>query len=492
MSALLIGQILGGKSVCVGGDKVNFRVEKDQIGEKNIPETHYYGINTRRALENFKVGSTLVNLKLIYEIALIKKAAALVNKELKQLKDEKAEAIIQASEEVIAGNFDHEFVVNAFQGGAGTSTNMNVNEVIANRAIELLGGKKGDYDVVHPLNDVNMSQSTNDVYPTALRIASIHLLRKLSLSLAELQEALQGKENEFSDVLKLGRTELMDALPMMLGQEFGAYAKAIERDRWRVYKVEERLRQINLGGTAIGTGVNASHKYIFMITDTIQGLTGLGLARSDYPMDITQNNDVFVEVSGLLKACSTNLIKISNDLRLLASGPRGGFGEIELPQVQAGSTIMPGKVNPVIPEMIGQIAMRVMANDYAITMAASSGQLELNAFMPLIAESLLESLELLNQGVTIFREKCIEGILANKQRCQENLDKSAVLAATLIHHIGYEQAAQIASKALTENKTIRDVLKEDRVFPDSRIDEILNPYEVTKPGIPGISGVRGK
>lgn len=471
---------------------MNFRVEKDQIGEKNIPETHYYGINTRRALENFTVGSKLVNLKLIYEIALIKKAAALVNKELKQLKDEKAEAIIQASEEVIAGNFDHEFVVNAFQGGAGTSTNMNVNEVIANRAIELLGGKKGDYDVVHPLNDVNMSQSTNDVYPTALRIASIHLLRKLSLSLAQLQEALQGKENEFSDVLKLGRTELMDALPMMLGQEFGAYAKAIERDRWRVYKVEERLRQINLGGTAIGTGVNASHKYIFMITDTIQALTGLGLARSDYPMDITQNNDVFVEVSGLLKACSTNLIKISNDLRLLASGPRGGFGEIELPQMQAGSTIMPGKVNPVIPEMIGQIAMRVMANDYAITMAASSGQLELNAFMPLIAESLLESLELLNHGVTIFREKCIEGILANKQRCQENLDKSAVLAAALIHHIGYEQAAQIATKALREDKTIRDVLKEDRVFPDSRIDEVLNPYEVTKPGIPGISGVRGK
>ena len=492
MTGLLIGQILRGKAVCVGGDKVNFRVEKDQIGEKNIPETHYYGINTRRALENFKVGSKLVNLKLIYEIALIKKAAALVNKELKQLKDEKAEAIIQASEEVIAGNFDHEFVVNAFQGGAGTSTNMNVNEVIANRAIELLGEKKGDHDVVHPLNDVNMSQSTNDVYPTALRIASIHLLRKLSLSLAQLQEALQGKENEFSDVLKLGRTELMDALPMMLGQEFGAYAKAIERDRWRVYKVEEGLRQINLGGTAIGTGVNASHKYIFMITDTIQALTGLGLARSDYPMDITQNNDVFVEVSGLLKACSTNLIKISNDLRLLASGPRGGFGEIELPQMQAGSTIMPGKVNPVIPEMIGQIAMRVMANDYAITMAASSGQLELNAFMPLIAESLLESLELLNHGVTIFREKCIEGILANKQRCQENLDKSAVLAAALIHHIGYEQAAQIATKALREDKTIRDVLKEDQVFPDSRIDEILNPYEVTKPGIPGISGVRGK
>ena len=465
------------------------RIEKDHIGEMKIPENKYYGINTIRAEENFKLGSKCVNLKLIYEIALIKKAAAKVNNELKQLTEDKAKAIIRSSEEVIEGKFDHEFIVSAFQGGAGTSTNMNVNEVIANRAIELLGGTKGDYDVVHPLDDVNMSQSTNDVYPTALRIAAIHMLRKLSYSLAELQEALQGKENEFSNVIKLGRTELMDALPMMLGQEFGAYAKAIERDRWRVYKVEERLRQINLGGTAIGTGVNASHKYIFMITDAIQELTGLGLARSDYPMDITQNNDVFVEVSGLLKACGTNLLKISNDLRLLSSGPNGGFGEIELPQMQAGSTIMPGKVNPVIPEMIGQVAMRVMANDYAITMAASSGQLELNAFTPLIAECLLESLELLNHGVTIFREKCIEGIKANKEKCQETLEKSAALAAALVHHIGYDQAAHIARKALNEDKTIRDVLKEENVFSDSRIDEILNPFEVTKPGIPGMPGV---
>ncbi len=468
---------------------MNCRIEKDTMGEVRIPKNIYYGINTKRAQENFALGSKNVNLKLIYEMALIKKAAAMVNKELKQLSEDKAKAIIRASEEVIQGNFDREFAVSAFQGGAGTSTNMNVNEVIANRAIEILGGIKGDYDVVHPLNDVNMSQSTNDVYPTALRITAIHILRNLSFSLSQLQEALQEKENDFCDVIKLGRTELMDALPMMLGQEFGAYAKAIERDRWRVYKVEERLRQINLGGTAIGTGVNASQKYIFMITDTIQELTGLGLARSDYPIDITQNNDVFVEVSGLLKACSTNLLKISNDLRLLSSGPRGGFGEIELPQMQVGSTIMPGKVNPVIPEMIGQVAMRVMANDYAITMAASSGQLELNAFMPLIAESLLESLELLNNGVTIFREKCIEGIIPNKEKCQATLEKSAVLAAALVHHIGYDQAAHITRKALREDKTIREVLKEETIFSNSRIDEILNPYEVTKPGIPGIPGI---
>jgi aspartate ammonia-lyase len=464
---------------------VNYRIEKDNIGEEKIPENNYYGINTKRARENFNLGPKNVNLKLICEMALIKKAAAIVNLRLKLLTEDKAQAIIKACEEVIEGKFNQEFIVNAFQGGAGTSTNMNVNEVIANRAIEILGGTKGSYDLIHPLNDVNRSQSTNDVYPTALRIAAIHLLRTLSYSLADLQEALQKKENEFSDVLKLGRTELMDALPVMLGQEFGAYAKSIERDRWRVYKGEERLRQINLGGTAIGTGMNASHEYIFLITDTIQELTGLGLARSDYPMDITQNNDVFVEVSGLLKACSTNLLKISNDLRLLASGPKGGLGEIELPQLQAGSTLMPGKVNPVIPEMIAQVAMKVMANDYAITLAAASGQLELNSFMPLIAESLLESLELLNQGVVLFREKCIEGIKAHKEKCRETLEKSAVLAAALVHHVGYDEAAQIAKNALQDNKSIREVLKEKAIFSDSRIDEILNPLEITKPGVPG-------
>ncbi|MDQ7095382.1 aspartate ammonia-lyase [Desulfosporosinus sp. PR] len=467
---------------------MGLRIEKDALGERRIPEIQYYGINTQRAAENFNLGSRSVNLRLIYEMALIKKAAALVNCRLGQLAEEKAQAIIKACEEISGGKLDREFVVSAFQGGAGTSTNMNVNEVVANRAIEILGGRKGNYDLVHPLNDVNMSQSTNDVYPTALRIAAIRLLRTLSHSLAELQEALQSKENEFSNVLKLGRTELMDALPMMLGQEFGAYAKSIERDRWRVYKGEERLRQINLGGTAIGTGINASPAYIFMITDAIQELSGLGLARSDYPIDITQNNDVFVEVSGLLKACSTNLLKIANDLRLLASGPKGGLGEIELPRMQAGSTIMPGKVNPVIPEMIGQIAMRVMANDYAITMAASGGQLELNSFLPLIAESFLESLELLNQGVTLFREKCITGIKACKEKCRETLEKSAVLAAALVHHLGYDQAAQLAAKALSAGKSIKEVVREETTLADSRIEEILNPLEVTKPGIPGKSG----
>ena len=464
---------------------MDYRLEEDLLGEKNIDNSTYSGINTARALENFDLNGKTVNLNLVKEIALIKKAAAMTNKNLKLLPPEKADAIIKASEEIIEGKFDDEFKISAFQGGAGTSTNMNVNEVIANRAIELLGGNKGDYNLVHPLNHVNMSQSTNDVYPSALRIAAIRLIRKLSNSLSSLQEALQMKENEFSDIIKLGRTQLMDALPMTAGQSFGAYSKAIERDRWRIYKVEERLRQINLGGTAIGTGLNATNKYVFMITDIIQELTGLGIARSDYPMDITQNCDIFVETSGLLKSCSVNLIKISNDLRLLNSGPRGGIGEIILPNMQAGSTIMPGKINPVIPEMVAQVSLRVIANDSAITMASSMGQLELNAFTPLIAESLLESLELLDRSVMIFKEKCITGLKVNKDRCSENLEKSLVSATALVPHLGYDKASSISKKALATGKTIREILLEEQILPEEIIDKILSPSELIRTHIPG-------
>ncbi|OPJ61318.1 aspartate ammonia-lyase [Clostridium oryzae] len=466
---------------------MSFRTEQDMLGQYDIEEDRYYGINTKRALENFKLEYHNTNIKLIKELALIKKAAATVNGKLMYLDEDKAKAIAQASEEVIAGKFNEELCTNALQGGAGTSANMNVNEVIANRAIELLGGKKGDYSLVHPLNDVNMCQSTNDVYPTALRIAAIKLIRQLSEELAKLQQRFQEKEQQFNHIIKLGRTELMDAVPMLAGQGFGAYAKALERDRWRIYKVEERLRQINIGGTAIGTGLNAPLKYIYMITEELQDLTGLGLARSDYPMDITQNADVFVEVSGLLKACSTNLIKISADLRLLASGPAGGIGEIKLPQMQAGSTIMPGKVNPVITEMITQVAIKVIANDQAITMAASMGQLELNAFMPLIADSLLQSLQLLKDGVTIFGEKCVEHIDVDKEECERNLIGSTALAAAIVQHIGYDKASYVAKKAIEDGVSIKEVLINERLFTPEEAEQLLNPFEVTKPGIPGRS-----
>lgn len=464
---------------------MSYRTEKDALGERKIDDSCYYGINTQRALENFDLQSKNVNLDLIKDIALIKKAAALVNKDLKKIPENIADAIIKACEEIIDGKFESQFRISAFQGGAGTSTNMAVNEVVANRALEITGGQKGDYTLIHPLNHVNMSQSTNDVYPTALRITAIKYIRKLSNSLASLQEAMQIKENEFSDILRLGRTQLMDALPMMVGQGFGAYSKALERDRWRIYKVEERLRQINIGGTAIGTGLNATNKFIYMITDTLQNLTGLGIARSDFPMDITQNCDVYVEVSGLLKSCSVNLLKISNDLRLLNSGPKGGFAEIILPKMQAGSTIMPGKVNPVIPEMVAQISMKVIANDSAITMAGSMGQLELNAFTPLIAESLLESLQLLNRAVIIFKERCIDNIKVNEARCRENLESSTALVTALVHYIGYDKASEIAKKALENNMTIRDILYMENILTKEKIDEILNPFELTKPGIPG-------
>lgn len=465
--------------------KMAYRKEMDSIGEKNIPADAYYGINTARAAVNFAVCDRRTNMNLINALILVKKAAAMAHRKVKHMPEEVVGAIIASCDELLDGRLSDQFIVNAFQGGAGTSTNMNVNEVIANRAIELLGGEKGDYTIVHPLNHVNCCQSTNDVYPTALRIAAIKLLRPLSDSFAELQEALQQKEHEFADIIKLGRTELMDALPIMAGQEFGAYARAISRDRWRLYKVEERLREINIGGTAIGTGMNASQKYIYLVTDLLQELTGLGLARSEYPIDGTQNMDVFVEVSGLLKAAATNLMKISNDIRLLASGPAGGIGEIKLQPLQAGSSIMPGKVNPVMPEMVAQVCMRIVANDCAITSAAMGGQLELNAFMPLIAEALLESLELLNQTVKLFTKKCIRAIQIDEKTCLHHVEMSSAMATALVHHIGYEKAADVAKKAQEQSKTIKQVLKEDTVMDDELVNIVLNPYELTRTGIPG-------
>lgn len=461
------------------------RMEQDALGTRAVPESAYYGIHTLRAMDNFAVSGRTVNAHLLQGMITVKKAAALAHLKLDTYPSAIALAIVQACDELLAGAYSEQFTVDALQGGAGTSTNMNVNEVIANRAIELLGGERGDYSQVHPLDHVNCCQSTNDVYPTALRIAAIGRVRALSQAFAALQEALQEKEKAFADVLKLGRTELMDALPMMAGQGFGAYAKAVARDRWRLYKVEERLREINIGGTAIGTGLNAPVKYTFLMTDILQELTGYGLARSEFPMDPTQNMDVFAEVSGLLKAASINLMKISGDLRLLASGPAGGLGELELPAVQAGSSIMPGKVNPVMAELAGLVAMRVIANDTAVTLAAAGGQLELNAFMPLIADSFLESLEILANAVNLFEERCVRGIRICEQRCQEQVMNSSVLAAALIHHLGYEKSAELAKQASREGRTVQQVLVEAQLLPEEEIARILNPCQVTRPGVPG-------
>ena len=376
-----------------------------------------YGDETKHAIENFNLENKKTNLHLIYSIVTVKKAAALTYAEL-NIKPDIYRCIADVCDRITTGEFDDNFIIEALQGGAGTSTHMNVNEVIANIASKTINTP------VHPIDDVNRGQSTNDVYPTALRIAAVKLLRNLSDACAHLQEALQIRENEFDSIKKLGRTELMDAVPITLGSEFGAFAQAISRDRWRLYKVEERLRQVNIGGTAVGKYDNTERKYRFRVIEKLRELTGIGLAAAEYPMDVTQNNDIFVEVSGLLKALAVNLMKISNDIRLMNSGPNGGFGEIILTEMQKGSSIMPGKVNPVIPEMVMQCAMKVISNDTAITLAASHGEFELNAFLPLIADSLLESLSLLERAVFIFNEKCIALLKPNKRKWKKPIENS--------------------------------------------------------------------
>ncbi|MFV0464612.1 MAG: aspartate ammonia-lyase [Lachnospiraceae bacterium] len=435
------------------------RIEHDFLGELELADEVMYGIETERARSNFPLDHKRTDLRLIYAMVQIKKAAAISYKKLLPEKKEIYEAVIAACDRILGGEAADQFVVEALAGGAGTSIHMNVNEVIANLALEIMGCDRGRYDVIHPLDDVNRGQSTNDVYPTALRIAAIRELRVLSEECAALQTALQKKENEFDSIKKLGRTELMDAVPITLGQEFGAYAQAIARDRWRLYKVEERLRQINLGGTAVGTADNAMRKYRFEVLEQLRELTDIGLAAAEYPMDITQNNDVFVEVSGLLKALAANLFKISNDLRLMNSGPNGGIGEIRLAGVQMGSTIMPGKVNPVIAEMTMQVSMRVMANDTALSMAAMHGEFELNAFFPLIAESLLESLSLLVKTVKIFREKCVDNVTANEKRCGELLEQSYAFATEYTQLLGYDKVSRMIRESEGDPHKIREELE---------------------------------
>lgn len=418
------------------------RTEHDMLGTRSLSDDTLYGLQTLRAKENFITSYHTTNLSLIYAMVQVKKAAALSYRELYPKEAQKWDAICCACDRILDGDVNDTFCTGALQGGAGTSTNMNVNEVIANLALTVLGQTPGNYDIIHPLDDVNRGQSTNDVYPTALRIAAIQKLRTLSDACAFLQEALQKKELEFDHIKKLGRTELMDAMEVTLGSEFGAFAQGIARDRWRLYKIEERLRQVNLGGTAVGTGAHADRRYRYLVIEHLRNLTDIGLATAEYPMDITQNQDVFVEVSGLLKSLAVNLMKIASDLRLMASGPFGGLHEITLPTLQRGSTIMPGKVNPVIPEMVSQAAMRVIANDTAITLAASNGNFELNAFLPLIADSLLESLELLCETVTLFQKKCIDGIVADEASCLKTLKCSRVDLYHRSTEIGYDKAEE--------------------------------------------------
>ncbi len=460
------------------------RIEKDLLGELAVPAEALYGIHTVRALDNFPLAHRSVNRTLIHAFGVVKLACVRTNQRIKSWDDDVFSALERACLELSDGKLDEHIVVDALQGGAGTSTNMNVNEVIANRALQLLGRELGDYDFIHPLDDVNKHQSTNDTYPTALKVAAIGQLRHLERKVVLLLEAFQAKEKEFADVVKVARTQMQDAVLTTLGREMSAYAEALGRDRWRIYKCEERLRVVNLGGTAIGTGLGAPREFIFQATEQLREITALGLARAENLVEATQNTDAFVEVSGILKSLASNLLKVATDLRFMSSGPAAGIGEIALPARQAGSSIMPGKVNPVIPEAVSQAALAVMANDQSLTMACSLGNLELNAFMPLIAESLLGSLDLLANAADIFRRHCVEGIQANRQRCRQQVANATAAVTVLVGFLGYEKATELAEAMREQGKSLRKLVIEQKLLTGEQFDELISPEAVMRLGSP--------
>jgi aspartate ammonia-lyase len=444
------------------------RTEHDLLGSMELPDDVLYGIQTERARRHFDASELLTRAELPRAYALVKKACARANRACGYLDEARADAIERACDEVADGRHDAHFVLDALQGGAGTSTNMNVNEVVARLATDAAGIP------VHPLEHVNLHQSTNDTYATAVKVAAIFALQRLERAIIILQEACQSKEREFADVVKLGRTQLRDAVPTTLGRECGAWANALARDRWRVFKCIERLRVVNLGGTAIGTGIAAPRRYIFLAADMLREVTGLGLARAENLVEATQNQDAFVEVSGILRAHATTLVKMARDLRLMSSGPLGGLGEIELPALQPGSSIMPGKVNPVIPEMVTQAGYRVMAHDYEINLVVMSGELELNAFLPLLADALLRSLALLERTDRAFAALCIDGITANAGHCRALMERSQETVTALIPAIGHEAAVELARDMREHGCGIREAVHHRGLLDDAQLDHLLS------------------
>jgi aspartate ammonia-lyase len=451
------------------------RLEHDLLGDYQVPINAYWGVHTARAVDNFPISGVPIGhyRSLIKALAIVKQAAAQANFELGELSAEINEAISKACQEVADGKFDSEFVVDAIQGGAGTSTNMNANEVIANRAIEILGGSKGDYDIVHPLNDVNKSQSTNDVYPTALKLALILEINELLKAMAHLQAAFQGKADEFKDVIKMGRTQMQDAVPMTLGQEFATFSRMTMEDIQRLQETVPLLREINLGGTAIGTGLNAPVGYAQKACLILSKLSGFDFMVAEDMVEATQDAGVFVMVSGVLKRIAVKLSKTSNDLRLLSSGPRAGLDEINLPPRQAGSSIMPGKVNPVIPEVVNQIAFAVIGNDVTVTMAAEAGQLQLNAFEPIMCRALMMSITQLRQGCYVLADACVSGITANVEKLRMSVEQSIGLVTVISPLLGYENATIVAQKALADGTSVREVVLELKLMTAAQFDELL-------------------
>ncbi|MDN6533485.1 MAG: aspartate ammonia-lyase [Yaniella sp.] len=457
--------------------QTDHRTEIDLIGTVELPADAYYGVNTVRAAENFQLSSTRLNQfpELIAALAIIKQAAAAANRDVGALDATIAGAIIEASKEIASGQLHEQFILDMIQGGAGTSTNMNANEVIANRALEQMGHSKGDYEVLHPLNHVNMGQSTNDVYPSALKLALHQMTGDLLNSLAVLKESLQSKAKEFNSTVKMGRTQMQIAVPMSLGQEFGAWAVMIERAETGLQRVRFDLLELNLGGTAIGTGINANEGYRERAIEHLREITGLnGIASASNQIAATADTQNFVDLSGALKSAATTMSKIANDLRLLSSGPSGGFGEVNLPARQAGSSIMPGKVNPVIPEAVNQVAFQVAGHDTAITMASEAGQLELNPFEPIMARGLFDSIMTLSNAATMFAEKCIDGITANAELMRDVVEGSAGLATVFSPVVGYKAATALAVEANTTGAKVTDLAVDKGLLSKMQVQQLIN------------------
>lgn len=462
-----------------------FRVENDFLGSKQVDKNAYYGIQTLRAVENFPITGYRVHKELIKAMGIVKKAAALANMEVGRLYRGLGEAVVKASEEIIEGYWHEQFIVDPIQGGAGTSLNMNANEVIANRALELMGHEKGDYRHLSPNSHVNMAQSTNDAFPTAIHIATLSLLEQLLITMRRMHDVFEVKAVEFDSVIKMGRTHLQDAVPIRLGQEFEAYRRVLERDIKRIEHTRHHLYEVNMGATAVGTGLNADPRYIELVVEHLSEISGLPLVTADHLVDATQNTDAYTEVSAALKVCMMNMSKIANDLRLMASGPRSGFNEISLPARQPGSSIMPGKVNPVMAEVINQVAFQVIGNDHTICLASQAGQLELNVMEPVLVFNLIQSISIMNNSFQVFTDYCLAGIEANKEKLARDVEHSVGIITAVNPHLGYEVVSRIAREAILTGESVRELCIKYNVLTEEELNLILDPYEMTHPGIAG-------
>ncbi|MDH6369055.1 aspartate ammonia-lyase [Paenibacillus sp. VTT E-133280] len=462
-----------------------FRVENDFLGSKQVDKNAYYGIQTLRAVENFPITGYRVHNELIKAMGIVKKAAALANMEIGRLYRGLGEVVVKAADEIIEGQWHEQFIVDPIQGGAGTSLNMNANEVIANRALELLGHEKGDYRHLSPNSHVNMAQSTNDAFPTAIHIATLSLLEQLLITMRRMHEVFADKAKEFDPVIKMGRTHLQDAVPIRLGQEFEAYRRVLERDIKRIEHTRHHLYEVNMGATAVGTGLNADPRYIEVVVEHLAEISGLPLVTADHLVDATQNTDAYTEVSAALKVCMMNMSKIANDLRLMASGPRTGFNEISLPARQPGSSIMPGKVNPVMAEVINQVAFQVIGNDHTICLASQAGQLELNVMEPVLVFNLIQSISIMNNSFQVFTDFCLAGIEANKEKLERDVERSVGIITAVNPHLGYEVVSRIAREAILTGESVRDLCLKYNVLSEEELNLILDPYEMTHPGIAG-------